>query len=245
MKVRLTAASVLLCVVCFFSAAADVSVVESPVPKNSFARVSVKLEKGQTILWDVYPEPVTTEEFTRDDQACLNFSGLEGASYKVKATILTIKDGGIVAVRTTKAIPFAGEIVPPPDVDPEPLPVDPVTGTKVGASLVPGFKAAWLKDASAERPLVSNLAQFYTKWANADLSKYATWGELVAAQRADAPNYGFPGKLLNTQTAVFNYLTTYLPGKAEGWESKVLTDSARKSAKVAFSNVGVALGRVK
>lgn len=222
--------------------AADIVVKEEPVPANSFARVSIKLEKGQTVLWDVYPEPTVVEEAKTEDRSFLYFNGPAG-KYKVVATVLTVKDGSIVADRQRKNLVLGAGPDPDVPVDPDVPPVPPDVGA---ATLYSKLLAAYKLDPANDRVAAPKLADLYSKYANeTELSKYATWDKLEAAMRADAKEYGVAGNLVKVQTAVHDYLVTRIPGRTPESLSAPISPTDRKMAKAAFQAVSVALGKLK
>lgn len=116
--------------------AADINVVENPVPANSFAECSVSIPDGSSVAFIVSPTPTKQVEYDNK----LLFNGPAG-NYQVTSIVFTIKDGKITNSKTTKTITIGKAPQPPPVVPDDPdVPVD-------------AFKAAIQKAFTAEADL--------------------------------------------------------------------------------------------
>ncbi len=109
--------------------AADITVEENPVPANSFAVVSLKLEKGDSVLWDVSPEPTKVKEYTDGDTAYAHFNGPSGTKYTASAFVVNFE-----TKKTTrkKIVVTMGQAPQPPPVPPDPQPKPQPDPTPIG-----------------------------------------------------------------------------------------------------------------
>jgi hypothetical protein len=177
-----------------FGGEVEVKVAENPVPQGSFGVVSVKLDKGDQVAFQVFPAPTKREQV--DGKLFLN--GPTGTKYTVLITVVNFGDGGGKKRFDTGSVEVAigGEIVPP-DVEPD----------TNAATLTNKVKAAYKQEVESEKPLIGTFALLYAKYAQeAELSKYATWGDLDAAMRKEIADSGAGGKLIKVQTVVGEFL---------------------------------------
>ncbi len=101
---------------------ADLQVDEATVPTNSFAVVKYKLEKGDSIIWEVSPPPAKMVEFTADGYSQVHFNGTP-AKYDVTAFLVNFNTKKFTRQKVAITI---GKSPQPPPVDP----VDPVVPPK-------------------------------------------------------------------------------------------------------------------
>ena len=94
--------------------AADIMVVENPVPNNSFAEASVKLPDGQSVTWVITPEPVKVVEI----EGTVYFNGPPG-EYRVAALIFYIDGMKVKTKKYVTKVTIGTAPIPPPK-PPEP-----------------------------------------------------------------------------------------------------------------------------
>lgn len=117
---RLSGAILFLSLAAAASVAADPEAKKNPVPAGGFAVVRYKLDKGESVTWEVTPDPVEFEEFERDGQSIVHFSGLS-SDYKVTAWIVNFDTRKQYKKRLD--ISFAQNPKPPPiPIPPGPTP---------------------------------------------------------------------------------------------------------------------------
>jgi hypothetical protein len=108
---------------CFFASfafaiPADPVPVENPVPGTSFAEVKLDLGKGDSVIWEVSPEPTKATEHKAGETAILHFNGPPG-SYTVTAYVVNFDAKTFTKKKITVAIQGAQ---PPPGPSPGPNP---------------------------------------------------------------------------------------------------------------------------
>lgn len=106
--------------------AGDLLVEENPTPANSFVVVKYKLDKGDSVLFDVYPEPVKMREHTDTEYAYLFFNGTQ-QKYQVNASIVNFDTKKFTKKRETVVIGGTGPLppIPVPPLPPGPVPPTP------------------------------------------------------------------------------------------------------------------------
>lgn len=110
-----------------FAIPADPIPAENPVPGSSFAEVKLALGKGDSVIWEVSPEPTKLTEHTDGTAAVLHFNGPPG-SYTVTAFVVnfdakkfTKKKLSVVIGQAPQPPPGPGP-GPNPNPNPQPLP---------------------------------------------------------------------------------------------------------------------------
>lgn len=108
--------------------AGDPLPVENPVPPTSFGEVRLPLEKGDTAIWDITPEPTKITSHVEaplavpnpggaGGTAVLHFNGPAG-SYSVAATVVNF-DAKTVSKKKV-VVKITGDVAPTPPVPPVP-----------------------------------------------------------------------------------------------------------------------------
>lgn len=226
---------------CLLAPAADVvpAVAQNPVPPNSFGEVSVVVEKGDQVAYQIFPTPTKKVQ----DGGRLFLNGPPGTKYTVLVTVVNFGDDGgkkrfdtgQVDVTISGEAPPLPPAPPPPDVNPDLIDI---FATTLATQLRNGYK----NDPVEEKMLLPGLALVYAK-AGRMSETAATWGELFEAMSKEAEAQKVAGKLLFTQEAIQTYLVKNLPSKEA---MKLPIDAAgRKTAKNVFNVVATALGKVK
>ncbi|HEY1191903.1 MAG TPA: C1 family peptidase [Gemmata sp.] len=119
MRRLIYAPAVLVLALASLAFAADIKVEENPVPANSFAVVTMPTEKGDSVIWDVSPDPVKLKEVKGDTSAELHFSGPPGAVFTVNAFVVNFDSKKFDRKKQTVTISGAQ---PRPDPGPNPQP---------------------------------------------------------------------------------------------------------------------------
>lgn len=103
---------------------------QNPVKAGGFATVTLKLEKGESAIFEISPDPVEEITYETADLVTTHFSGL-APSYAVTAWVTNFETRK--QYKRKLIVSFAQNPQPPPrpDVDPKPKPdVDPVPPPK-------------------------------------------------------------------------------------------------------------------
>ncbi len=131
--------------------AGEPSVKQNPVKPGGFAVVTYKLEDGESVIWEVTPEPTEEEVVKGSDFSKLYFSGT-AKSYKVSAWIVNFKTKEQSRKRVTvgfdqnpKPPPTPKPPAPPPTPKPPaPKPPEPSAENPFGAA--PGLRVMVIWD---------------------------------------------------------------------------------------------------
>lgn len=118
----------------------SLTVAETPVPPGSFAEISYPLQKGDTVQWEISPNPVKQVSFvgvaSTDKEvsiASLYFNGLPG-TYTVTAFVINFKAEKFERRKVTVVI--GGTVPPvPPKPDDPPTPVNTELRKKIKEAL--------------------------------------------------------------------------------------------------------------
>lgn len=160
------------------AASAEIAVSENPVPANSFAECTIKVETKQSVSWNVYPEPVKVVEIDNT----VYFNGPPG-TYKVTATVFWI-EGDKVRTRKHSQTVTLGKGPP----GPIPVPID---------DFQKAMQDAYDKESSPDKAIhVAKLASLYrTASTNLD-PNIKTYGQLFdvmkTASRTLIPETAIP-----------------------------------------------------
>jgi hypothetical protein len=212
----------------------EVVVKPNPVPSPGYGVVTVKLEKGDSLSFQVFPKPAQRDQ--KGDT--LFIAGTPGVKYTVLITVVNF--GEDAKDDTTKGykkrfdsgeaeISFAGES-PNPDVDPS------------AATLTSKVQKAYNEEPETEKYLAPSLAAVYAKAADY-IDNATSWGDLFSKMEKDAKEQKVNGKLLKVQTEIQTYLLRHLPGK-DAWDKPMVATDRRK-AKDAFATVANAVSKIK
>ena len=203
-----------------------VSVSKNPVPVGGFGIVSVKAENDDQVAFQVFPTPTMLD--TNGSKLYLN--GPPGKKYTVIVTVFNFNKKKFTQDQIDVAIAGDGAIDPV-------VPVEPDAELK---KLIGSLQDAYKLDPTAEKELIAELSQLYSRASKVTLKNAKTWGELFKLMSADAECLKVSGKLMKTQEVVQSYLSGFLP-KSDG----SIDEAGRARARVAFTNVSIALEKVK
>lgn len=222
-----------------------ITTAENPVKRNSFGKLTVKVEPGDMVAFQVYPTPTKREAIGNH----LFVSGPPGVKYTVNVTVVNFGeekddsktkgfkkrfDTGTAELKMDGEDGGGGEDpLPAPDTE--------------AATLTSKLKVAFKTDPADEKHMVTKLRDLYALYTNeSEVARYETWGKLNEAMAATAKTYGFTSpKILATQTAVSEWLQDRYPGRQPGWENVVITDEQRASVRKTFGTIATALGKLK
>lgn len=215
--------------------AADVPVngADKPVPQYGYAELSVKVEKGDQVLWDVTPEPV---KVTDHGDGMLIFSGKPGSTFQVRVFVFNFDAKTLN--RGKAVVTFAGEApdpVPPPDG-----PVDPAAAT-----LLSKFRAAYELEDADDQALLPKMVQLYKDTAVAAGTDGVTYRTLFAKAKELSTAAGLAGHLPILFRATQKETAAKLPTGSGADMDAPLTVAQRKKAVDTFTNISNTLAKIK
>lgn len=236
--------------------AADVTVAESPVPANSFAEVTLKLDAGDKVAWNVYPAPVKRVETNDGKEAKVLFNGPSGTDYAVLYTVVNFKteklESGSKSVKMGLAPqpPPTPPIPPlppaPPGPQPDPMPTGVVkrfiviedtaqAGAWRGDILSSPAVVAYYKSAGLTHRLLSTKAEFAADDTAAVYIAATTGKKLPYLFTFDAS-----GKVLSEQTAPIDSPEAFLKAIGGASQPRKMGNNppANKKLRLAWKSFG-------
>lgn len=214
-----------------------ISGADKPIPKNSFAELSVAAEPGDSIFWTVIPSPVKKVE----SGGKVYFSGPPGATYHVEVIVVSYEQKK--TTRGNAAVTMEGGDNPPPPVPPVPPvpPTPPVPpDNDIVSQLAKDLSVAYRVETDEEKQLLPGLRTVYQKAVSTFVDSASTYGELFKMMADEAEKQKVTGKLQFTQRLIQFRLVAVLP-------SKMAADLPvdKKKVKEEFTKIFQALEKVK
>lgn len=113
--------------------------VENPVPADSYAEVRCALDKGDSIQWEVSPEPKKLTSYVENGGAVLIFNGPSG-SYTVTAFVLNFDAKTFDRKKLVVTIGKPAPAPPKPDGPPAPGPTpDPIPSPELKRKILDAY----------------------------------------------------------------------------------------------------------
>lgn len=209
---------------------------DKPVPKDSFAELSVLAEKGDKVSWEVFPVP--TKLVDKGDGMCY-FLGPRNRKYEVRVFVVNFDskkfDRGSTTVTFERTSPDDPDEEPDPDVEPDPGAV----------TFLNKVRAAYRDETDADKKsLLMVFEEMCRRTANSvDLAK--TREDVFLAMTKHGADLKLTGRMKVLQVAVGAELRKRLPWDAGPDHDQAITDADRKKAKDAFTYVADTLAKVK
>jgi hypothetical protein len=231
---RFTSLAVLV-VLCLQARAANVPIqgADKPIPKDSFAELSVLAEKGDKVSWDVFPVPA---KLVDDGAGKCYFLGPRNRKYEVRVYVVNFDtkkfDRGAAVVTFDKAVPDE----PEPDPDEEDI---------GAATFLSKVKAAYRDETDADKTkLVPEFVKLYRRTAES-VDSAKTREDVFLAMTKHGTDLKLTGRLTVLQKAVGAELSRRLPWKAGPDHDQPITEADRKKAREAMSYVADTLAKLK
>ena len=206
---------------------------DKPVPKDSFAELSVLAEKGDKVSWDVYPVPT---KLVDDGAGKCYFLGPRNKRYEVRVYVINFEtkkfDRGSATVTFDKASPDDEED-PDPDED-------------VGATtFLNKVKAAYRDDVDPDkRALLPEFVKLYRRTAES-VDSAATREDVFTAMTKHGTDLKLSGHLKTVQEVTGKELVKRLPWKAGPDFDQPITAADKRKAREALTYVADTLAKVK
>lgn len=223
---------VLLCAPTLVAAEVPINGADKPVPVYGYAELSVKVEKGDQVLWDVTPEPV---KMTDHGDGMFIFSGKPGSSFQVRVFVFNFDTKTLNRGKAT--VTFAGDAPPEPPPD---GPVDPAAAT-----LYSKLRGAYELEDKEDQALLPKMVQLYKDIATAAGEDGVTYRALFAKAKGLSTAAGLAGHLPILFRATQKETAAKLPVGNGPEMDAPLTAAQKKQAVSVFTNISNSLAKIK